>query len=58
MALMLGGRAGLRCVSEALEGHFGGVFAGLTDVLPVVPEAGGDDDALDFDGAGPGCAAS
>jgi len=51
VALMLRGRAGLSYVSESLERHFGGVFSGLTNVLSVVPEASGDDDALYFDGA-------
>lgn len=43
---------------QVLQRHFGGVFLGVVDVLPVVPVAGGDVGLVYRDGRGPGCAAA
>lgn len=47
-----------RAAAQSLQGHLGGVFLGLVDVLAVVPEARRHADIADVDAAGPGGAAS
>lgn len=58
--LRLAGHVRVRALrrGQLLQGHFGGVFLGVVDVLPVVPVARGDVLAFDRYRAGPGCTAA
>jgi len=43
---------------QPVQGNFGGILAGVVDVLAIVPEAGGVDFAEGSDGRGPGGSAA